>query len=58
MSDAERMEIINNAGTAVDKNYNDLHQFNTQNSLLSLSRAKDESDAAMVKWMYGLPPTP
>lgn len=54
MSDAQRMEIINNVGTAVDKNYNDLHQFNTQNSLLSLSRAKDESDAAMVKWMYGL----
>lgn len=54
MSDAQRMEIINNVGTAVDKNYNDLHQFNTQNSLLGLSRAKDESDAAMVKWMYGL----
>lgn len=55
MSDAERMEIINNVGTAVDRNYDDLHQFNTQNSLLSLSRAKDESDAAMVKWMYSLP---
>jgi hypothetical protein len=54
MSDAERMQAINDVGKAVDKNYNDLHQFNTQNSLLSLSRAKDESDAAMVKWMYGL----
>lgn len=54
MSDAERMQIINDVGKAVDKNYNDLHQFNTQNSLLSLSRSKDESDAAMVKWMYGL----
>ncbi len=58
MSDAERMQVINDVGKAVDKNYNDLHQFNTQNSLLSLSRAKDESDAEMVKWMYGIPPTP
>ena len=55
MSDAERMEIINNVNDEVNKNYNDLHQFNTQNSLLSLSRTKDENDAAMVKWMYSLP---
>lgn len=54
MSDADRMQIINDVGKAVDKNYNDLHQFNTQNSLLSLSRAKDENDAALVKWMYGI----
>ena len=55
MSDTERMEIINNVNDEVNKNYNDLHQFNTQNSLLSLSRTKDENDAAMVKWMYSLP---
>ncbi|MGN6212063.1 conjugal transfer protein TraI [Parafilimonas sp.] len=55
MSDAERMEIINNVNDEVNKNYNDLHQFNTQNSLLTLSRTKDENDAAMVKWMYSLP---
>lgn len=54
MSDAERMQIINDVGKSVDKNYNDLHQFNTQNSLLSLSRAKDENDATMIKWMYGI----
>lgn len=53
MSDAERMQIINDVGKSVDKNYNDLQQFNTQNSLLSLSRAKDANDAAMIKWMYG-----
>lgn len=54
MSDAKRMEIINQAGNQVDENYNDLHQFNTQNGMLSLSRTKDENDAAMVRWMYGI----
>jgi hypothetical protein len=54
MSDAQRMAFINQVGHQVDKNYDDLHRFNTQNSLVSLSRTKDENDAAMVRWMYGL----
>lgn len=54
MNDAERMEIINRVGVKVDENYSDLAKFNTQNSMLSLSRAKDENDATMVKWMYGI----
>ncbi len=55
MSDAKRMEIIDKTAKEMDENYDDLHRFNTQNALLSLSRAKDENDAEMVKWMYGLP---
>jgi hypothetical protein len=58
MSDAQRIAFINQVGHQVDKNYDDLHRFNTQNSLVSLSRTKDENDAAMVRWMYGLPPNP
>ncbi len=54
MADAKRMEIINSVADKVDKNYNDLHQFNNQNAILSLQRAKDMNDAAVVKWMYGL----
>ncbi|MBN8837157.1 MAG: conjugal transfer protein TraI [Sphingobacteriia bacterium] len=54
MSDAQRMETINQVAMRVDESYSDLHRFNTQNSLLSLSRAKDENDAQMIKWMYGI----
>jgi len=54
MTDAKRMEIINSVADKVNKNYSDLHQFNNQNAILSLQRAKDANDAAMVKWMYGL----
>lgn len=54
MSDAKRIEIINNVAEKVNKNYNDLHRFNNQNAILSLQRAKDLNDAAIVKWMYGL----
>lgn len=54
MSDAARLKIIDGVAKQVDENYDDLHRFNNQNALLSLSRAKDENDAMMVKWMYGL----
>jgi RNA binding exosome subunit len=56
MSDAKRLELINQVASTVDTNYGDLLQFNHQNALLSLSRTKDQHDAAMVKWMYGLQP--
>jgi hypothetical protein len=55
MSDAKRLEIINGVADKVDENYSDLQQFNTQNGMLALQRARDANDAAMVKWMYGLP---
>lgn len=54
MSDAKRLEIINHVGDKVDENYSDLQRFNTENGLLSLQRARDANDAAVVKWMYGL----
>lgn len=55
MSDAKRLEIINKAGDGIDKNYQDLQQFNNQNIQLSLNRAKDEHEIATVKKLYGLP---
>jgi hypothetical protein len=54
MTDAKRINIINSVAEKVDKNYNDLHQFNSQNAILSLQRAKDVNEAAVVKLMYGL----
>jgi hypothetical protein len=55
MSDAKRLELINNAADQVDTNYSDLVQFNTENTLLSLQRAKTENEVQTVKRLYGLP---
>ncbi|MDT0677042.1 conjugal transfer protein TraI [Autumnicola musiva] len=55
MSDAKRLEIINNAADQVDANYDDLMRFNQQNVLLSLSRAKNSIEVQTVKKLYGLP---
>lgn len=54
MSDAKRIEIINNVASKVTENYNDLHQFNNQNALLSLQRTHSANEARTVKGLYGL----
>lgn len=54
MSDAKRFELINEAVDQVDMNYGDLVQFNQQNMLLSLQRAKSEAEVLEVKQLYGL----
>jgi hypothetical protein len=54
MSDGKRLEIIERAADEIDKNYSDLKQFNTQNMLLSLNRAKDANEIDVVKKLYGL----
>lgn len=55
MSDAKRLEIINKASEGIEKNYDDLQQFNNQNIQLSLNRAKDQQEVDAVKKLYGLP---
>jgi hypothetical protein len=54
MSDEQRLEIINKAGDQLDGNCSDLKQFNTQNEMLSLQRAKDENELNTLKKYYGL----
>ncbi|TDQ73809.1 conjugal transfer protein TraI [Sphingobacterium yanglingense] len=54
MSDAKRLEIINSVSDKVDENYSDLKQFNAQNSILRLQRAKTNNEIQLVKRMYGL----
>jgi hypothetical protein len=54
MSDGERLKIIDNANSGMQKNYNDLKQFNAQNIQLSLQRAAENNDAGSVKQLYGL----
>ncbi len=54
MTDAKRLELINNAADQVDTNYSDLVQFNRQNTILSLQRAKTATEVEVVKKLYGL----
>ena len=54
MSDAKRLELINNAGNNIEQNLTDLRQFNNQNVRLSLQRAKDQLEIDAVKALYGL----
>jgi len=55
MTDGARLAIIDDAARAIQKNYNDLKQFNNQNIQLSLQRARDHDDVETVKKLYSLP---
>ncbi|HTN20746.1 MAG TPA: hypothetical protein VL125_09735 [Pelobium sp.] len=54
MTDAKRLDIINAAADKMDTNYSDLKQFNSQNSRLSIQRAKSLDEAAKLKEIYGI----
>ena len=54
MSDGKRLEIIEAAADEIDQNYLDLKQFNSQNMILSLNRAKDAYEIETVKKLYGV----
>ncbi|MGK6353168.1 conjugal transfer protein TraI [Parapedobacter sp. DT-150] len=54
MSDAARLETIRKAGGKIDGNYNDLRQFNRQNSLLSIQRARSSEETKKLKDLYGI----
>ena len=54
MSDAKRMEIINDASDNIEQNISDLRQFNQENIKVSLQRSKQKNDIDVVKKLYGL----
>jgi predicted nuclease with TOPRIM domain len=54
MPDAERLEIINTAADHMDITYSDLKRFNTQNSMLSIQRAKSVNEVVTLKELYGI----
>ena len=54
MSDAKRMEIINEVDNKLDENLNDLREFNNQNKMISLHRASEKGEIETVKKLYGL----
>ena len=53
MSDAQRLELINEAADQIDRNYDDLRRFNAQNVLLSLQRAKTSKEVEQLRRLYG-----
>jgi hypothetical protein len=55
MTDAERLQFINEAGIEIDKNLAHLRQFNQQNIRISIQRSKEQSELNTVKKLYGLP---
>jgi len=54
MTDAKRIELINNAADKVDENLHDLRQFNDQNKMLSFQRAAEYGDVDVTRRLYGL----
>jgi hypothetical protein len=54
MSDAKRMEIINEVDHNLDENLTDMREFNNQNKMISLQRASEKGDIETVKKLYGL----
>jgi hypothetical protein len=56
MSDAERLLLVHKASAGMQKNLNDLRQYNNNNVWLSLQRATDEQDKQTVKTLYGIAP--
>jgi hypothetical protein len=54
MTDESRMKIIDAAASAIEQNYSDLKAFNTQAVQLSIARAKDAHDIAVIKNLYSV----
>lgn len=54
MSDAKRLQLINDAADKIDTTYDDLRRFNQQNMILSLQRAKTAHEVETIKKLYGL----
>jgi hypothetical protein len=54
MTDAQRLELIDDAAGKMDMNYRDLRLFNRQNATMSLSRVKAKQDLDLIKKLYGL----
>jgi len=54
ISDAKRLELINEAADRVNRNYADLRRLNAQNGMLSIQRAKDQNEIERLRILYGI----
>lgn len=52
MSDAKRLELINEAAMKIDQNFSDLRAFNDQNIVLSIQRSKSILETKQLKEVY------
>ena len=54
MSDAERLQLIDEAAGRIEANSSDLKQFNNQNIMLSMQRAHSMDEVSTLKKYYGI----
>lgn len=54
MSDAKRLEIIDDVSASVEQTLMDLKEFNEENKMISLQRAVEQGEIDYVKKLYGL----
>ncbi len=54
MTDRQRMELINNAGSEIYRNYMDLVGFNRQNLILRIQRAEERVRIENIKKLYNI----
>ena len=52
MSDAKRLELINEAAMKIEQNFSDLSAFNDQNIVLSIQRSKSILETKQLKEVY------
>jgi hypothetical protein len=55
MTDGERLLLVHKASGALQKNLNDLRQFNNNNMAVTMQRAQENNDMVTVRKLYGLP---
>ncbi len=54
MTDAKRLELINDAVNKMDGNYSDLKRYNQENIQLSIQRSRSLDETAKLKEVYGI----
>lgn len=54
MTDAKRLELINDAVNNMDGNYSDLKRYNQENIRLSIQRSRSLDETAKLKEIYGI----
>jgi len=54
MSDAERLLLVHKATAGMQKNLNDVRQFNNSNMAVTMERAQENNDMQTLKQLYGI----
>lgn len=54
MTDAKRLELINDAVNKMDGNYSDLKRYNQENIQLSIQKSRSLDETAKLKEIYGI----